>query len=185
MLFNLFGKKEDGQADRLFADKVYIESEGKMNACLELALSNQPILFITWFSETFHRYRDFFNQNGATEAHIAEARLVDLALLQDLTPVFVEHYPLNARELALVEPWEHKNIPVFSAMDEPLFKHFGSDKMVPLIKLFGMKASQAIEHPYVTESIVKGQKKIADKVVEEIPATSQAEWMEKNLSSAG
>jgi preprotein translocase subunit SecA len=66
-------------------------------------------------------------------------------------------------------------------MDEPLFKHFGSDKMIPLIKLLGMKESESIEHSYVTESITKGQKKIADKVIVEQSANSQGEWMERNL----
>ena len=68
-------------------------------------------------------------------------------------------------------------------MDEPLFKHFGSDKMIPLIKLFGMKESEAIEHSYVTESIIKGQNKIAAKVMVEHPANSQAGWMEKNMTA--
>jgi preprotein translocase subunit SecA len=68
-------------------------------------------------------------------------------------------------------------------MDEPLFKHFGSDKMIPLIKLLGMKGSESIEHSYVTESITKGQKKIADKVIVEQSAQSQGEWMERNLGA--
>ena len=72
---------------------------------------------------------------------------------------------------------------VLSAMDEPLFKHFGSDKMIPIIKLFGMKESEAIEHSYVTESIIKGQNKIAIKVTGEQPANSQAEWMQLNMEA--
>ena len=55
--------------------------------------------------------------------------------------------------------------------------------MIPLIKLMGMKESESIEHSYVTESIVKGQKKIADKVMVEQSANSQDEWMERNLEA--
>jgi len=83
----------------------------------------------------------------------------------------------------LVRDWQITNIPVYSAMDEPLFKHFGSDKMIPLIKLLGMKESKAIEHSYVTESIIKGQNKIAAKVLVEQTATSQAEWMKINMEA--
>ena len=97
--------------------------------------------------------------------------------------MFAEHYPLPAKELELVKDWQLTNIIVFSAMDEPLFKYFGSDKMIPLIKLFGMKESEAIEHSYVTASIIKGQGKIANKVITEQIADSQGEWMIKNMGA--
>jgi hypothetical protein len=51
-------------------------------------------------------------------------------------------------------------------MDEPLFKQFGSEKMIGLIKLLGMKESEAIEHPLqVSKSIAKAQDKIATQVL--------------------
>ena len=40
-----------------------------------------------------------------------------------------------------------------------------------------MKESEAIEHWYVTESIIKGQGKIANKVLSEQLAESQVDWM--------
>jgi hypothetical protein len=181
MLFNLFGNKEEEKEDRLFSDKVYISSGAKMNACVQLAKEQPDTLFIAWFSDTAKRFKDLFKQNELEETRITAAHLLHAAQLQNHTPVFVEHYPLHAKELALVENWNLKNIPVFSAMDEPLFKHFGSDKMIPLIKLLGMKEHESIEHTYVTQSIVKGQQKIADKVSIEQSANSQAEWMERNI----
>ena len=181
MLFNLFGNKEEDKEDRIFSDKVYISSGAKMNACAQLAKEQPDTLFIAWFSDTGKKYKDFFIQNELEETRITAAHLLHAAQLKNHTPVFVEHYPLHAKELALVENWNLKNIPVFSAMDEPLFKHFGSDKMIPLIKLLGMKEHESIEHSYVTQSIVKGQQKISDKVSIEQSANSQAEWMERNL----
>ena len=70
---------------------------------------------------------------------------------------------------------------VFSAMDEPLFKFFGSEKVIPLMKMLGMKEEKAVEHPMVSKSIINAQQKIASKVITEQPANSQAEWMEKNM----
>ena len=90
---------------------------------------------------------------------------------------------MPAKELKLVKDWQLTHIPVFSSMDEPLFKHFGSDKMIPLIKLFGIKEREAIEHSYVTESIIKGQGKIANKVIIEQTADSQVEWMIENMGA--
>ena len=184
MLFNLFGENSAETANRYFADKVYINSEAKMNACVQWAIHNPNTIFVAWFAETAVIYKAFFTKNGLDENLISIVELLEeqkITLNQPI--VFLEHYPLNAKELLLVENWDQKNIPVFSAMDEPLFKHFGSDKMIPLIKLFGMKESAAIEHSYVTQSITKGQAKITDKVIEEQTANSQAAWMQLNLGA--
>jgi hypothetical protein len=102
-------------------------------------------------------------------------------MLTDRTPVFTEHYPLHAKEIGLVQHWPTQKVIVYSAMDEPLFKHFGSEKMLPLMKLLGMKEDEVIEHSLVSKSIIKGQDKIANAVTLEQPANSQAEWLEKNL----
>jgi hypothetical protein len=182
MLSNLFGKKEDTETTAVFKDKVYIHSAGKINACLQLAKTQPEAIFIAWFDETAETYKTFFAQNGIDGARIITVAELDTTAVQNHQPVFLEHYPLPAKELELVKDWQLTNIPVFSAMDEPLFKHFGSDKMIPLIKLFGMKESEAIEHSYVTESIIKGQGKIANKVITEKTTGSQAEWMNKNMN---
>ncbi|MEO7768452.1 MAG: hypothetical protein ABIS01_13570 [Ferruginibacter sp.] len=180
-MFNLFGKTEAETSDRIFVDKVYTGSEARMNACLQLAKQQPDILFIAWFGSTTHKFKEAFVQNGLEASRITEARLIHTVQLQNHVPVFVEHYPLHEKEIALVENWHQTNILVYSAMDEPLFKYFGSDKMIPFIKLLGIKDNEAIEHSYVTQSIIKGQKKIADKVMLEQTSNSQAEWMERNL----
>ncbi len=182
MLFNLFGSNEAENEERVFADKVFMSSNAKMNACLQLAKDQPGTLFIAWFSHTAKTCQDYFIQNGLNEFKLTEARILHAAQLQNRTPVFLEHYPLHSKEIDLVADWQQKNIMVFSSMDEPLFKHFGSDKMIPLIRLLGMKENEAIEHSYVTQSIIKGQQKIADKVIIEQSANSQEEWMERNLS---
>ena len=127
-------------------------------------------------------YKTLFVKHGIDTTRVILTEKIDNRA-EGFQPVFVEHYPLPSKELELVINWQLTNIPVYSAMDEPLFKHFGSDKMIPLIKLFGMKESEAIEHSYVTESIVKGQNKITNKVTAEQTAVSQAEWMMKNMSA--
>ena len=181
MISNLFGKKDTTASTAIFKDKVYLHSAGKITACLQLSNTNPDCIFIAWFAETALTFEKFFIHYGIDEKRIILAEKMDTTLLQNHQPVFVEHYPLNAKELELVADWQLTGIPVFSAMDEPLFKHLGSDKMVPLIKLLGFKESEAIEHAYVTESIIKGQNKIAAKVQVEQTANSQVEWMKKNM----
>ncbi len=181
MLFNLFGKKEDDAPEGIFIDKTYVSTQAKMNACIALAKEQPDTLFICWFNDTLKKIRAAFLLHGLNELQVIDAKQINSAMLHNKVPVFTEHHPLHAKEIALVEHWPVQNIVVYSAMDEPLFKHFGSEKMIPLMKLLGMKEDEVIEHSFVTKSIIKGQDKIAGMVTLEQAANSQKEWLEKNL----
>jgi len=181
MLFNLFGKKDDPSENPVFTDRAFITSTAKMNACAGLARKDPAHLFICWFPDTAVKFREFFRQQGLEESCITETHHVHISKLIDRIPVFVEHYPLHSKEIELIKNWDKKNILVFSSLDEPLFRHFGSDKMIPVIKMLGMKEDEAIEHSMVSKSILKGQEKIAEQVSLEQSANSQDEWMKKNI----
>ncbi len=181
MSFNLFGKKENNPDGHIFTDRAYVSTAAKMNACAELAKKEPNHLFISWFADTARSFKEFFRQHGIDESRVTEARYIHTPMLQNKVPVFVEHHPLHTKELELIKNWDAKNIIVFSSLDEPLFKHFGSDKVIPMMKMLGMKEDEAIEHSLVSKSIIKGQEKIATLVSLEQSANSQAEWMEKNI----
>jgi hypothetical protein len=181
MFSNLFGKKEADNQDHLFKDRAYMTTEAKMKACATLAKTDGNIVFIAWFSDTAKQFKDYFSSNGLDEKRVTEARHFSTAQLMTHTPVFVEHYPIHTKEENFVEHWKTKNIIVYSAMDEPLFRHFGSDKLLPLMKMMGMKENEVIEHSMVSKSIISGQKKIEEQVTLEQDAPSQAEWMNRNL----
>lgn len=181
MLFNLFGKKEDGEDNHIFVDRAYVSTAAKMNACAALARKEPDHLFICWFPETLTRFKEFFRQQGLDENLVIETHHLHTSKLLNKKPVFVEHYPLHTREIELIKNWGNEKIIVFSALDEPLFKHFGSEKLIPLMKMLGMKEDEVIEHNMVTKSIIKGQEKIAQQVTLEQTATSQEEWMRKNI----
>lgn len=181
MLFNLFGKKEDSADNHIFIDKAYISTTAKMNACAEFVRKEPDCLLICWFADTAVKFKEFFRQQGLDEDLVIETHFLHASKLQNKTLVFVEHYPLHAKEIELIKNWDAKNIIVFSALDEPLFKHFGSDKLIPVMKMMGMKENEVIEHNMVTKSIIKGQEKIAQQVSLEQSAASQEEWMRKNV----
>jgi hypothetical protein len=182
MLFNLFGKKEEGADNHVFVDRAYVSTKAKMNACAELARKEPDRLFICWFADTEVKFKEFFSQQGLDENLIAETHHLHASKLLNKKPVFVEHYPLHTKELELIKNWDTEKIIVFSAMDEPLFKHFGSEKLIPLMKMMGMKEDEVIEHSMVSKSIMKGQEKIAQQVSLEQTAGSQEEWMRKNIN---
>lgn len=182
MFSNLFGKKDDAdEKDHLFKDRAFMTSSAKMKACSQLAKDDESYIFIGWFPETVKKFKVFFTENGISENRVVEAKQLHSSQLLSHKPVFVEHYPLHSKEVAFVGDWEAKNIMVYSAMDEPLFKHFGSDKIIPMMKLMGMKENEVIEHSMVSKSIIKGQQKIEEQVSLDQSALSQAEWMQKNL----
>jgi len=179
MLGNLFGKKEE--KDYLFKHLAFVNGNAKREALLKEAAENENALFIAWFSETATSCKNFFKENGIDPARVVSAHEVHSHQLEQHNPVFIEHYPLHEKEKQLAEGWNRMNIPVYSSLDEPLFKHMGADKVIPFLGFLGIKASEAIQHPMVSKSILNGQEKIAQKVVVDQPATSQSEWIEKNL----
>jgi hypothetical protein len=181
MIFNLFGKKEESSDSHIFVDRAYVSTAAKMNACAELARKEPDRLFICWFADTAVKFKEFFRQQGLEENLIADVHHLHASKLQNKKPVFVEHYPLHTKELDLIKNWNTEKIIVYSALDEPLFRHFGSDKLIPLMKMLGMKEDEVIEHAMVTKSIIKGQEKIAQQVTLEQSASSQEEWMRKNI----
>lgn len=181
MLFNLFGKKEAGDDNHVFTDRAYVNTAAKMNACAGLAKAEPGFIFICWFDETLEKFKAFFKEQGIDEERVLLSRYMNPHLLATKTPVFTEHYPLHTKELELIKNWPAEKIIVYSAMDEPLFKHFGSDKLLPLMKMLGMKEDEVIEHSMVTKSIIKGQEKIAEQAIADHPAASQGGWMKKNL----
>ena len=181
MLFNLFGKKDDEAPESIFTDKTYMTTAAKISACIALAKAQPDTIFICWFAETLKNFKAAFTAAGVEDSKLMDAKLVHSAMLQNKIPVFAEHYPLHEKELALVAHWPVQKIAVYSAMDEPLFTHLGSEKMLPLMKLLGMKEDEVIEHSFVSKSIIKGQAKIAAAVTLEQPANSQGEWLEKNF----
>jgi hypothetical protein len=181
MFGNLFGNKEE--KDHLFRHVVFMTAEAKKIALLKLAKEDESSVFIAWFPETARTIGNYFNENGVDKNRVIEAKDSTSARLAAHTPVFLEHYPIHEKEKQLVEHWNLINIPVYSSMDEPLFKHLGAEKMIPMMKMLGMKETEAIQHSMVSKSIVKGQESIAEKAGLDRSASSQQEWMNKNLLS--
>jgi preprotein translocase subunit SecA len=178
MVFNLFKKKPTGPT---FTDKAFMTVDGKMNACVQLAKADPSAVFLAWFPATVREFRTFFIRHGIEETRVIDTKNLHNSMVENKNAVFVEHFPTHQKELDLVQHWSQQRFVVYSSLDEPLFKFFGSEKMLPLMKMLGMKEDEPIEHALVSKSIVRTQEKIAAKVSLERSAESQEEWMKKNL----
>lgn len=175
-MFNLFKKKQPGVK---IIDRVLVSDAAKYQSMLTLRERDPDIVFVFWFDESLEQAASFFNAvpDGPV---LLTAREAATAQLAGRTPVFAEHHPLSTKELELFQKLNLETVIVYSSLSEPLFRLFGADRIIRLIQQLGMKENEVIEHAMITRSIRNAQEKIARKVLVELPARSQALWLEKN-----
>ncbi len=142
---------------------------------------NDAIIYVFWFDETLHRVASLFEQQSLPATSLVTARETAAIHLNGKTIIFAEHYPLKEKETALFQKLNLQEVVIWSALDEPLFKHFGGDKIIQLMKQLGMKETEAIQHNMISKAIHSAQEKIAKKVTFEQSAGSQADWLKNNL----
>ena len=111
------------------------------------------------------------------------AREVHSSQIVNKQVIFVEHYPLMQKEQELFVKLNLQQAEVWSALDESLFKQFGSDKIIHMMKQLGTKEDDVIEHAMISKAIQNTQEKISKKVLIDQTCTSQEEWMRRNWTN--
>jgi hypothetical protein len=177
-MFGLFKKKEN---EIRTIEKIIISEEAKWKLMLENWRQNDQTVYIFWFDETHDQAATYFAANGGAACTLLTAREVQSHHLTGRTPAFAEHYPLLSKERALFEKLGLTSVVIYSSLQEPLFKLFGSDKIIQLMKQLGMKEDEVVEHKMISNSIRNAQEKIEKKVDMDLSARSQKDWIEKNL----
>jgi hypothetical protein len=176
-MFNLFRKKESGVK---VIDKILMTQAAKWKALAALCNKEQNIILIFWFDDTLRQAQEVLSTEKKMTEGFLLASQVHLTQIGGKRVAFAEHYPLPQKEKDFFERLELQEAEVWSAMDEPLFKEFGSDKIVQMMKQFGMKEDQVIEHNMISKAIHNAQEKIEAKVTVDQIASSQEEWLLKN-----
>jgi hypothetical protein len=156
--------------------------QAKLNGLLEKWKKEPSLIIICWFNGTLHQIESHFNRETARNPILLIANQVHTAEIKDKPVVFAEHYPLRNKEEELFQRLSLTEITIHSALDEPLFDHFGGAKIVQMMKQLGMKENDPVQHKMITQSITNAQEKIAKKLDTEQLASSQREWMQKNIS---
>jgi hypothetical protein len=177
-MFGFLGKKE-----RKITNKVWINENIKWEQCKQQYQKNNDTAFIVWFEETYEKLISFFSVDNLPADNIFLTRQALHHQLQHVPVLFAEHHPLRTREEEFLDKHQLTHVTVYSSLDEPLLKHFGSSDITDLIKQSGMKEDEPIEHPLINTAIENAQNKIAEQVVLEIAAFSQADWLMKNLTA--
>jgi len=179
-MLNLFKKKN---AEIKVIDKIWMTQEGKWKAFVELAKRGPDTFFIAWFDDTRQHLEDIFIKENLSIQNILSAREFSSHQSQDKPVIFIEHYPLRSKEQTLFMESHRKEALVYSALDEPLFTHFGGEKIIQMMKQLGMKDTESIENSLVSNAIRNAQEKIEKKVLLDQTARSQDDWLSKNFPS--
>jgi hypothetical protein len=178
-MFNLFNKKKDAGTN--VKDIIWISTEAKWNSLIELWKKNNETIFIFWFDESLRQAEQFLTQHATANINFTIAREVHRHLTENKPVVFAEHFPLKKKEQELFKDLGLEEVKVLSALDEPLFKKFGSDKIIQMMKQLGMNETESIQHAMITNAIQNAQEKIEKKLTVEQTAHSQTDWLEKNI----
>lgn len=171
-MFGLFKKKNEGIK---VTDKIWISENAKWQACYRMYQAQPGTVFLAWFEDSRNKLEQFFRSQGVTDVSLKLTSFAGInTTAQQL--VFIEHHPLRQEEQDKFAALGLTEALVYSALDEPLFRHFGGDRITELMHKMGFKETEAIEHSMVTASIQKAQEKIAGKVLVSGNARSQDDW---------
>lgn len=179
-LQSLFGKSESKKYAQI-KDRVLMQQAGKEQAILALAKKEPEIRLVYWFRETGEHYRKLLQANGLPAERVLEATTLRLADRTSDQLVFIERYPLAEKEKEVMEHWPDGTYIAYSSLDEPLFLHFGSERIAKMMETLGMKSDEVVEHNMISSSLSRGQEKIAQQVSFDQGANSQADWMRKHI----
>jgi len=115
-----------------------------------------------------------------TTAQVSSARSQS-----SLAIVVAEHHPIHGKDRAVVETAERlsckPSVCFHAALDDPLMKHFGSDKIINLFKRLGIDEAESISHPFVTSAIQNAQEKIEKQVQKDVATESMEDWFRFNM----
>ncbi|MBI5609817.1 MAG: hypothetical protein HY902_13175 [Deltaproteobacteria bacterium] len=198
MIFNWFRKPPPA-----YDDRVWLDCTTRTRAIVAQAKAAQtPLVLVAFFPATLDEFAQALRAADVPFAEVGPARslrppglMVQLTLAdrvaqipasQDKTLQFcaVEHHPLPEPNAALVERLARLGParPVFhSALDEPLMRHFGGERVAALMRKMDMPADEAIAAPMVTSALANAREKVRKKVVAPLPAKSMGEWLAINL----
>ncbi|MCU7549356.1 hypothetical protein OCK74_09540 [Chitinophagaceae bacterium LB-8] len=164
-------------------ETVWLNEKAKWNNCIERLKQNSNTVIITWFEDTLHQLENLITQANLPTSTLFPSRQVTHDHIKNVPVIFAEHYPLHHKEKELYKKLHLTQAEVYSSLDEPLFKHFGSNRLVEITNRINCQENEPVHHRLVNAAIKKAQEEIASMVALEQGATSQAGWLMRNLTA--
>ena len=158
-------------------DLVWIDQGAKRAGISEMVTRYGDAIWLGWFEETIKSYSGLITAPNTLKS----AGHIHASSVQGKIVVFVEHYPLKTKEMALIESWRAQEVIFLNALDEPLFQCFGGAHIVSLMRRLQVHPQDMLEHTMITKSIGNAQRKLDKKVRTEVITQDASEWFRKNL----
>jgi hypothetical protein len=164
-------------------ETVWLNESAKWSSCLERLRQKPSTVIITWFEDTLHKLESLFTQANLPTSTLFPSRQVTQEDIKNAQVIFAEHYPLYQKEKDLYKKLHLFQAEVYSSLDEPLFKHFGGNRLSEMTNRINCQENEPLHHRLINAAIKKAQEKIASLVALEQGATSQAGWLMRNLTA--
>lgn len=177
-MFNLFKKKNPAVT---VTDIIWMNTAAKKKGLLQLLQQKQGAVLCAWFDDTVTEFATWLQQEQVAVDVFLQRQLPG-AIVSGKPLIFLEHYPLYTKEQNFFASIQAADISVISSLDEPLMAHFGSDRIVAMMRSLGMQEDEPVMHTMITSSIQQAQKKLEKKVLTESTAGSMQEWFRKNMT---
>ena len=173
-IFNLFRKKDSFHV----TDLVWIDSAAKQEGIIQFIINNPDTVVFCWFNQTQEDWQEIL---GHDKRIVLLSRQLNASQIGSKTLLGLEHYPLYNKEKEFLKPFHKVRIFIASSLDEPLFVHFGGNRLADVMTKMGMLPNEAVNHKMVSAAIGNAQKKLDDKVMVEYSAQSMQDWFQKNI----
>lgn len=178
-MFNFFGKKEDAVKT---TDIIWMSDTAKWNGIIEAWKKNPSLMIICWFENTIQALQTIFTKETTAEISLYMPRNINTSQLTGKQIIFAEHHPLKKKEQEVFSKWQLKEVVIHSSLDEPLFQHFGGERIIDLMRKMGMQENESVQHAMISSSIKNAQEKIEKKMIADFSANSQQEWIARNIT---
>ena len=178
-LFDLFSKKNSLPPTR---DVTWISTEAKWKGATTLLKEKPDAIVIAWFPETLEFAKKILPENTPISIEVKLAKTLFTPSLIGKTIIFLEHFPMLSKEMALIENSNATEFIFLNALDEPIFQLFGGANIQSVMEKMGLGKDEQIEHALISKSIQNIQKKIEGQLIVEHSANSQSDWIRKNIS---
>lgn len=195
-MMGLFGKSPDHNIpSKIWKTRDEALKGMSMEAMKEMKEGNS-VAIVTFFDDKHEECRAFLTGNGIPfhalpdvpneggELALVPSSKLDaspVAPIKNLTTVFFYgRYPMRLREEVIAGKMLAEHRWFCLSMEDPFFKTFGGENMLVLMERLGLQDGECIEHKMVDKAISRAQEKLASKVRNELRASSETEWFQKN-----
>lgn len=172
-----FFKKDDSVK---VVARVWMTTPAKYAACAAMLKANPNCIFVAWFEDTAAALKNILGN----DAPVFIAHEITPAQIRHKLVIMTEHYPLMQKEQEFFKRMQFNNVPVLSALDEPMFMQFGGERTLELMKKLGIEEDEILGHGMISSSIRSVQQKISDSVKNEQKAASKRDWFALNFKKS-